>query len=378
MTITAPDGYGNRLVTLDQLRERHGARMHPEYARRLFACIEASEGLVGIGGGWRSTAEQSANYARDRNTFAPPGSSFHETHRFAKGDEWYAAVDTVGRNGEHDRAWNWLRDHAGSFGLRTFWDVNGEPWHVQCNDIPAGVSAWKAAGSPDPRPFELADRSPSNRTSLTESATSTARRDYGPFPDNDDKPVVRIGWHGDLVRYLQSVILDRAGGRIAVDGDFGPRTEARVKDVQAFAKLVASGVVDWAGTWQLIDHLAGRERQPGPPADASVDRVEHGYYWVRRGDSPWRVAERVYGRGDELEQVDPPDPIAPGFAAADHPIRLPNIAGYVTTVLAGDRPWSLIASPSPGLQPCGAARPLLRPQWGRTPDAVPGRRGVPR
>ena len=342
MAITAPNGYRNQLVSVDELHRRHASKMHPEFARRLFACIEGSGGLVGIGGGWRSSEQQAASYARDPNTFARPGSSFHETQHFASGIDGYAAVDTVGRDGENDRAWTWLRDHGGRFGLRTFWDVNGEPWHVQCNDIPAGVSSWRAAGSPDPRRFDL---------HVDAQVSRSERPEYRPHPENDDKPVVKLGWHGELVRYVQLVIGAEAGGRLAADGDFGPRTDARVKDLQASARLSPTGVVDWNGTWQFIDHLAGHSRPPARSDEAQVERVDTGFYWVQRGDSPWGVAERVYGRGDRYELLDPADPIAPGFLAADHHIRLPDVAGSTTVVQVGDRPWSLIGRLRPGIDP---------------------------
>ncbi len=340
MPVIAPIGYRNQLISLDELRRRHASKMHPEFARRLFACIEASGGLVGIGGGWRSSEQQAASYARDPNTFAPPGTSFHESQRFASGVEACAAVDTVGRDGENDRAWTWLRDNGGRFGLRTFWDVNGEPWHVQCNDIPAGVSSWKKAGSPDPRRFELDGDTP-----------TSGPAEYGTHPQNDDKPVVKLGWHGELVRYVQLVINAEAGGGLVPDGDFGPRTDARVKDLQTIAQLAPTGVVDWNGTWQFIDHLAGHSRAPARPDGAPIDRVDTGFYWVQRGDSPWRVAERVYGRGDLYTLLDPCDPATPGFVAADHHIRLPDLPGCTTVVEVGDRPWSLIGRLRPGVDP---------------------------
>jgi peptidoglycan hydrolase-like protein with peptidoglycan-binding domain len=168
---------------------------------------------------------------------------------------------------------------------------------------------------------------------------------------NDDKPSVRTGWYGDLVRYVQLVIAHRAGGEIAVDSDFGPRTESRVKDLQAFVKLAPTGVVDWNGTWQIVDHLAGHSRSPAPTDAALVGTVSIGRYWVQRGDSPWAVAERVYGSGTRSTLLDPTEPVQPGFGAPDHPIALPEVAGATTTVGAGDRPWSLIARLAPGANP---------------------------
>ena len=150
-----PHGYGSTKLTLDELRARHGSKMHPEYARRLFAMIEAAGGLVGIGGGFRSRATQAANYERDPKTFAPPGFSFHESHEWSSGIVGYAAVDTVGIDGRHREAWDWIAANAHRFGLVDFSNVNREPWHVQLSEVPKSVREWKSKGRPDPVRFEL-------------------------------------------------------------------------------------------------------------------------------------------------------------------------------------------------------------------------------
>jgi peptidoglycan hydrolase-like protein with peptidoglycan-binding domain len=336
MADTFPTGYANRLVTMTELRERHEPKMHPEYARRIFACIEAADGLVGIGNGWRSTATQAANHAKAPNTFAPAGSSFHESHPWSSNVEAYAAVDTVGRHAQHQQAWNWMRDNAGRFGLCTFWDVNGEPWHTQFVDLPKGVKSWQASGCPDPPRFAVPG------ADAGADASVTIHSAYDGLPSNDAKPVVSIGWHGDLVSYVQRVIADRAGGKITVDGDFGPQTLGRVKDVQFVAKLATTGVVDWQGTWQFLDHLAGYDRTPPAPPSAAVEEVPDGSYWVQRGDSPWAVAQRVFGDGTRYTEFEPTQPPQPGFGAADHMIRLPGVAGRTTTVEPGDVRRTLI------------------------------------
>jgi len=347
MTDTFPSGYGNRLATFAELRERHEPKMHPEYARRVFTCIEAADGLVGIGGGWRSRETQASNHAKAPNTFAAPGSSFHESHAWASGMDGYAAVDVVGRHARHDQAWNWMRDHAGRFGLCTFWNVNGEPWHVQCADLPNGARSWKAAGSPDPPTFAL--------PGAAADSANTMATSYGEFPAHDAKPVIANGWHGDLVRYVQLVIANEAGGQIAVDGEFGPKTEARVKDLQFVAALPPTGVVDWQGTWQFVDHLAGNVRRSPVRLDIAVDHVDVGTYRVQRGDSPWKVAELVFGDGSRFGAFDPCEPPSPGFAAADHAIRLPGVAGRATTVAPGDHAEALVER----LFPDGDQRVLL-------------------
>ena len=335
MSDTFPNGYANRLVTMSELRERHEPKMHPEYARRIFACIAHADGLVGIGNGWRSAATQAANHAKAPNTFAPPGASFHESHHWRSGTEAFAAVDTVGRHARHQDAWNWMRDNAGRFGLCTFWNVNGEPWHTQFVDLPKGVKSWQSAGRADPPRFAVPG-------DAGVPPHDTARSSYGDLPANDAKPVLSLGWHGDLVTYVQRVIADRAGGRITVDGDFGPQTLGRVKDVQFLANLATTGAVDWQGTWQFVDHLAGYDRTEPAAPNVAVEEVPDGWYWIQRGDSPWAVAQRVFGDGTRYVEFDPPQPATPGFAAPDHAIRLPGLAGRTTLVTSGDVRRSLI------------------------------------
>jgi len=155
MAIVYPNGYGTQTMTLEELAARHAPKMLHEYARRLFAMIEFSEGLVGIGNSWRSTETQAANYAKYPGRFARPGSSFHETHLWASGESGCAAVDTVGINGRHNEAWNFVAAHGLQFGLLTFANVNSEPWHTQCLDLDKSVSSWKNNGRRNPMRWEL-------------------------------------------------------------------------------------------------------------------------------------------------------------------------------------------------------------------------------
>ena len=58
-------------------------------------------------------------------------------------------------------------------------------------------------------------------------------------------PVVTSGANGHPIKTLQYLL--RAGGHgIAVDGVFGPQTEAAVKALQSGHGLVANGIVDAA------------------------------------------------------------------------------------------------------------------------------------
>lgn len=87
------------------------------------------------------------------------------------------------------------------------------------------------------------------------------------WPFNVDKGTISNGAEGDAVAYLQGVIYHKAGGKIAVDGQFGPQTEGRVKDLQRFFQIAVDGVVGYDGgngsnpgknaTWPIVDFLAG-------------------------------------------------------------------------------------------------------------------------
>lgn len=141
-----PIGYGTELVTLGRLRaETYPTLMHPVYADRLFAWIEAQGGKVGIGGSWRRTQP-------DKPGFAPAGKSFHQTQQFPSGP-YFAAVDLVVEvPGQRHRAPTW--DEVPEQGSRDaeLWrlhcNVPGEPWHMQPIELD-GWQTWVNAGRPD-------------------------------------------------------------------------------------------------------------------------------------------------------------------------------------------------------------------------------------
>lgn len=84
--------------------------------------------------------------------------------------------------------------------------------------------------------------------------STTPTSPYGTWPTTVKK-TIRRGAFGPVVKYLQLVIHNKAGGNISVDGDFGHQTESRVKDVQNFFGLSADGIVG-SRTWSVIDMLA--------------------------------------------------------------------------------------------------------------------------
>jgi hypothetical protein len=128
--------------------------LDPRMKDRLLRLFAASGGQVylGEGGGTRSEAQQ-RNMFLDRHVpdpngsiewngqrwrhvkgaaAAPPGRSMHEIGLAADLDG--PGVST------------WLQANAAKFGLRTFADVNNEPWHVQLAELPGSRREYEKSG----------------------------------------------------------------------------------------------------------------------------------------------------------------------------------------------------------------------------------------
>ena len=67
-------------------------------------------------------------------------------------------------------------------------------------------------------------------------------------------PTIRYGSQGDAVRYAQTVMKQRYGQNIVIDGIFGYQTEGAVKKLQSGNALPADGIVG-STTWQVINRL---------------------------------------------------------------------------------------------------------------------------
>jgi hypothetical protein len=66
------------------------------------------------------------------------------------------------------------------------------------------------------------------------------------------RPVLRRGSSGAWVRELQARLIDGPGAVLAVDGVFGSKTEAAVRELQRSAGLAVDGVVG-PRTWAALD-----------------------------------------------------------------------------------------------------------------------------
>ena len=147
--ILYPDGYRSEMIPLAEMRARHEAKMHPEFARRFFAYMEHRAGTLGVGGGWRLRQP-------DKPGAAPDGKSFHQTQTFPS-CRGYAAVDlVVPVPGKAHRAPTWAEtEDAPAYGLHTFIRTPiEEPWHLQPKEL-RGWQTWANAGRPDLLRFTL-------------------------------------------------------------------------------------------------------------------------------------------------------------------------------------------------------------------------------
>jgi hypothetical protein len=150
-----PYGYGDsyRTISLSELSNKPSfSNLHPTMRDRLTRMFRDNPN-VGFGNGHRSTADQKAEFLRrhkvsDKKTsiywdgkywertsgapFAPPGRSMHEIG---------LAADLIGDL-------DWVQANAHKYGLKTFGDVNNEPWHVQPAELPNSRVDYEKAGAP--------------------------------------------------------------------------------------------------------------------------------------------------------------------------------------------------------------------------------------
>ena len=84
--------------------------------------------------------------------------------------------------------------------------------------------------------------------------------------------VLRRGAKGEDVKRLQTLLKSHGSPSLAVDGDFGPATEAAVRHFQSEHKLVVDGVVG-PQTWAALGDA---------PTDSHEQRVEQAVSYFRK------------------------------------------------------------------------------------------------
>lgn len=213
-----PYGYGSAKLTRPQLESCTTiAKLHPEFWRRSMAMFEAaaSAGVaLGPGTGWRI---QPSN----KPGFAAPGNSNHEGFPANGSAGGAVAIDTVPPS-----SWDWMERNCARYGIRSFRNVNNEPWHIQPSDIPAGRSYRSS-------PWTLAKFDLPGREKLP----------------TVPRPILRVGDKGLAVRRLINVtkffkwypprFMDDRN-----DGLYGKRATQAVKEMQRALKVKVTGNYD--------------------------------------------------------------------------------------------------------------------------------------
>lgn len=176
---------------------------------------------------------------------AAPGTSQHNSG---------LACDVHTASGERLK---WMIANCAKFGWS--WEVvPEEPWHIRYTEgdnVPEAVKAWM-----DANPGEVcapgavtAPAAPTPKPAATSAAPQASgeeavKRGKANAASN---PILQVGSKGAAVRTLQQ-LLNKAGIKCATDGDFGPKTEAAVKEFQKKVAVPETGVVDHK-TWAKIN-----------------------------------------------------------------------------------------------------------------------------
>lgn len=127
--------------------------------------------------------------------------------------------------------------------------------------------------------------------------------------------MLRLGSKGARVRELQA-LLNRAGARVKVDGDFGPSTRDALKAFQIKAGLRADGVYGPKTEAALAEYRQGQKDKPGARKATDLDEVKQGAGGIGGGIAVETLQNKVDEATMGLQQVSGFDPwLGYGLAA---------------------------------------------------------------
>ncbi len=112
-----------------------------------------------------------------------------------------------------------------------------------------------------------------------------------PAAATDDDPQLHVGSAGKLVEALQRTLNARLELDLSVDGDFGPATEAAVKQFQTARGLAVTGRVD-ADTWKNLGEIQWSAAAVAPPEE--INRQELPLAAPLDVDGPPAVTAKAY------------------------------------------------------------------------------------
>ena len=117
---------------------------------RLTKLFRASGGRVWLGNGWRSQSQQEKMFL-DRHVEDPNGSiSWNGKKwrhvRLAAAAPPGRSMHEIGLAADLEGDLNWVQSNAAQFGLKTFANVNSEPWHVQPTELPNSRKEFETGG----------------------------------------------------------------------------------------------------------------------------------------------------------------------------------------------------------------------------------------
>jgi hypothetical protein len=233
-----PQGMGTMLTWEQMCTKQTMYNLHPEVVRRFHALIHYAHAVgipLGIGTGWRVQPPKKPG-------FAAPGNSWHESVPVNPISATALAIDTV-----PNVSWDWMENHCGNFGFRTFRFIGNEPWHIQPTEIPASrnyttklppLYTWDLPGEPRPIP---------------PTPTPTPPSSTGVFTVQGYRKEVRQGSTGKMAKMCQQQINLIGGQGLVEDGQFGSQSVAGLKNVQTVLGVTADGICG-PQTWQALEN----------------------------------------------------------------------------------------------------------------------------
>ncbi len=249
---------------------------------------------LGVVGNWEHLT---AGYPGDHTPYSTHDLRIGGKHYVPKRG-WVYAIDATVPEPEKFERWFLGRLRAGYYRCVKYWNILNRHWHrtVVKGGKPFGKPSWSGdhhlhmsimPGSEYSTDDILGDYEHWRTTGKNRQVKIPAQR---PRPSAPAKPAarpmdtaagklptLRRGSHGIVVKVAQACLVTRelwarnnASARKHIDGQYGPGTEAKIKEFQRQATIPVTGVVD-ARTWAALV----------PDHPSTVTRGSHGWYtWL--------------------------------------------------------------------------------------------------